>query len=192
MSKMSTMGSVSGPMPALAQAQGMGGRRRRGKWLWLLASVALIFVLGGLGFFGWGLWAYANHDHIDQIDDPQVVAIVESACATMTREVRLAAVSPGVPVRQQSASIRRQDAAVQRMVATIGGVGPDRIAGDVPTQAWLDDWQRLVGARERYADALQAGGQPGWEIPVEEGAPITTRMDTVSSCTVPPELTPPH
>jgi len=49
-----------------------------------------------------------------------------------------------------------------------------------------------VGARERYADALQAGGQPGWEIPVEEGAPITTRMDTVSSCTVPPELTPPH
>ena len=85
MSKMSTMGSVSGPMPALAQAQAMGGRRRRGKWLWLLASVALIFVLGGLGFFGWGLWAYANHDHIDQIDDPQVVAIVESACATMTR-----------------------------------------------------------------------------------------------------------
>jgi hypothetical protein len=172
MSKMSTMGSVSGPMPALAQAQAMGGRRRRGKWLWLLASVALIFVLGGLGFFGWGLWAYANHDHIDQIDDPQVVAIVESACATMTREVRLAAVSPGVPVRQQSASIRRQDAAVQRMVATIGGVGPDRIAGDVPTQAWLDDWQRLEVARigaditagVRVAEGVQARTRVGEEV----------------------------
>jgi hypothetical protein len=56
---------------------------------------------------------------------------------------------------------------------------------------WLNDWERLVGARESYAASLQAGRPRQLALPEDgDGEVITARMNNVGlDCTVPLELT---
>lgn len=186
---MADMGSPPGQMPPLV-AESAGGRRRRRRWPWVLGGLGFVLTLGFVGILGYGLFIYANHDRIELIDDPQVIDVILPACQAMTTAVKSAAISTDAPTEDRVASLRRQDQAVEAMIAAVRDVGPDRIANDLPTEAWLADWQRLVDAREDYAAVLSAGKQKSWTLPTANGAPITTRMNTVDMCTVPVELTP--
>ena len=185
---MADMGSLPGPHALAADAG--GGRRRRRRWPWVLGGLGVVLVLGFVGIFGYGLWIYANHDRLELIDDPEVIDVILPACQTMTTAVNSAAVSTDAPAEDRVAALRQQDLAVEAFIASVHSVGRDRIANDRPTQAWLDDWQLLVDAREVYADGLKSGGQEGWTVPTADGAPVTTRMNTVGMCAVPAELIP--
>ena len=184
---MADMGSLRGPMPPLA-ADIAGGRRRGRRWPRVLGGLGLVLVLGLVGIGGYGLWIYANHDRIELIDDPEVIDVILPACETMTTAVKSTAVSTSAPAEERVASLRQQDLAVEAFIISVRSVGLDRIANDMPTQAWLDDWQRLVDAREVYADGLVSGKQKGWTVPTADEAPITTRMNSLDVCAVPTEL----
>lgn len=140
----------------------------------IIAAVVALWV-GALLFF-------SGHDRPQLIDHPVVADAVESACATMTREVRAVAADP---VR----SIRDRNDAVIAMIDAVRAIGPDLIEEDRPTALWLADWQALVDARSRYADDLAAGRNPRWVVPDADGQPITERLVTVGlTCAVPPEV----
>jgi hypothetical protein len=95
----------------------------------------------------------------------------------------------GAAIDARVRSIREQNAAVAVMVAQVRGLGSDRLEGDSPTVAWLADWETLIAIREQYAHDLSAGGRPRLVVPIVDGFPVTSRMDSVGlACKVPPQL----
>lgn len=161
--------------------------RRRHTWRWVLLGACLL-VVGGIGAFTYSVIRYAGHDLPELIDDPVVVSTVDTACTSMTAEVARLTVAPGATWAQRADSVRKQNAAVHSMVRTIEGLGTERIQNDRPTREWLDDWNRLVAARARYADRLAHETNPPWIVPVVDGRPITARMNNVGVCAVPETL----
>ncbi len=186
---MAPMGSPPVPPPPPVADVPPAPRRRR-RWPWVLGGAALLLVLGAAGTLGYGLWLYANHDRPELVEDPTIIEVVLPACRTMTAAVQGAAVPTDAPTADRVASLRQQDRAVRAMVAAVEALGPERLAGDLPTPAWLADWQRLADAREAAADDLADGARTTWTVPTTEGQPITDRMDTVGLCPVPAELLP--
>ncbi|XVV03762.1 hypothetical protein ACQPW3_41755 [Actinosynnema sp. CA-248983] len=141
-------------------------------------------VLGALTVFGFA--SYANHDRPELIDNSAVAEAVAEACAVMARDVQAA-------VGDRVAVIRARNDAVVAMVEAVRALGPDLIAGDEPTAAWLVDWHSLVDARARYADDLAAGRAPVWTPPVAGGAPVVDRLASVGvDCAVPAEVADPR
>lgn len=134
------------------------------------------------------LWPVASHDRPELIDDPSVVTTVERACADMTRAVRKLAPEAGMTTAQQVVALRSQSTAVTAMVNTVRDLGPEVLAGDRPTEDWLRDWESLVSARDLAIDRIARGMDSDFQVPVEDGEPITTRMSGLDQCTVPATL----
>lgn len=146
-----------------------------------LKPALIITAVVGLQAAGIVLLA-TDHDRPELIDDLVVAEAAESACATMTREVRTVAADPVQAIRD------RNDAVIA-MIDAVRAVGEDHVADDRPTELWLADWRALVDARSRYADDLAAGRDPRWVVPVADGQPVTERLGTVGlDCAVPPEV----
>lgn len=156
-------------------------------------------VLLGLGAFllvamvlvsGVFFWVYAGHDRIELIDDPVIDETASQACTEMSAEVTALAPPPGESPARAAAAIRRQNAAVLAMVATVRDLGDDRLDRDHPSRAWLADWETLVQARAAQADIVETSSPAPFEVPqTEDGYPITTRMsESVTSCEVPASL----
>ncbi|MET7966370.1 hypothetical protein [Micromonospora sp. NPDC005305] len=164
------------------------GRGSAGWWV-LGAVLVVVIAVGGVVVFCAGLWTYANHDRPELIDNPPVSEVAENACATMRATVAAKAAPPDAPVDARVRSIREQNAAVTVMVAQVRDLDRDLLADDRPTDAWLADWETLVGARERYAADLAAGRRPHFVVPTADGGPLTDRMNSVGlRCEVPPQL----
>lgn len=166
-------------------------RTRRQRWVLGFATVAVAAVLAGF-LIPWlvGFWRYANHDSLGLVDDPQLSSTAENACATMTEAVRQAAAPPKASNAVRARAIREQNAAVSAMIATIRGLGAERLDNDHPMPGWLADWQTLVDQRARSADALAQNRSAPFVVPTADGRPITDRMNEIGlDCTVPPVLT---
>lgn len=110
-------------------------------------------AVAGLVGAAWtiGPYVYADRDHTASIDSAEVRAHTTAACGDM--QVRMAeGISP-------------YDAG-RAMVARVRTLDPEVIAADVPTEAWLADWDLLL-------DSVQDGR----DVPKVDGARITRRMD---------------
>ena len=129
------------------------------------------------------------------IDDADLISVIEDQCAQMTSTVESMPVVG--PPKRQAATIAHQNEAIGMMLGAIRDLGPDVIASDPPTNEWLGDWERLVEAREAYAEEILDGSLPDLEIPNDEnGDDIDLRMDDVfidgSTCEVPDVLLNPY
>ena len=59
-------------------------------------------------------------------------------------------------------------------------------AADQPAVAWLQDWRRLIAARDAYARSLAAGKPKPMELPVVDGRGLVERLNGVGlNCRVP-------
>ena len=139
--------------------------RRRSRTARALGIGTLLLVLGGAALLATAMWTYATHDRPELIDDPDLIAVIEPACRVMTAEVERSALPSGAPSELRVAAIKRQNNAIRRMVSTIEQVGNQRIANDLPTRRWLDDWQRLASAREQYSVQSEPGARGPWQVP---------------------------
>ena len=177
--------------PVMVQPPAVPSRARR-VLLWVVIPLAGVCVLAVVAFVGlslWGLWVYANHDRTEWIDDPVVQEEAERACVRMHTDLDDVLVADGATVAQQAAAMKTQDEVVLQMVEDVRDLGERRLSRDMPSQAWLEDWEDLVKARETYAADLVAGGSPELLVPTVDDVPITERMqDVMLDCDVPPEL----
>jgi len=129
------------------------------------------------------------------IDDPELISVIERECHQMTTSVESLPIH-GTP-RRQAQTIARQNVAIEDMVDDIRSVGQDTLASDPPTDEWLADWDRLVDAREAYAEEVLDGAFAQLKVPTDDrGADIDIRMDDVfldsSTCMVPEVLLEPY
>lgn len=129
------------------------------------------------------------------IDDPELISVIERECQQMTSSVESLPIH-GTP-RRQAQTIARQNVAVEDMVDDIRSVGQETLAGDPPSDEWLADWDRLVDAREAYAEEILEGSLAQLQVPTDDrGEDIDIRMDDVfiggSPCEVPEVLLNPY
>ena len=171
------------PMPPPAVPQ----HRRRAWFIGNGITVVTVFVL----LSGYGLWAYANADHLGILDNPEVTSIVGPACTAMAAAVKhVPTPPPGAPPAQVAAAVRSQNQALTTLTKTVRALGDETLDGDHPAQAWLSDWDTLIRLRERYAADLLAGKPATFTLPTVDGVPVTDRIsDPGVSCPVPPVLT---
>lgn len=115
-----------------------------------------------------GPYVFAGRDHDIAIDSPVVRDAATEACTDMNTRI-----AEGIPAVD----------AAEAMVARLRDLDPQALADDVPTDAWLADWDRLLAA--------ERDGEP---VPEVDGDRITRRMDDLVKdlrpCTVPKDLLP--
>lgn len=160
------------------------------RWFWVAILVVAGSVIAAIGL-GVTAGVIASKDFPTVIENPKLLGLITQECAVMTSTVESTPVD-GSP-KEQAAALADQDQSVEQMVQAIRLVDPDVRAADKPTDQWLADWDRLVEAREQYAELVARGFQPQLRIPHDaDGAPISERMNDVwltnSKCSVPDDL----
>lgn len=164
------------------------------RWKWLAILVTIVGLIGGTTMLV-VLISVGSRGIPGLIDDTDVISVIERECQQMTSKVESLPIH-GTP-RRQAQSMAAQNVAVEDMVADIRDLGADVLADDPPSEDWLADWERLVAAREAYAQIILEGGTPDLEIPDDShGDDIYFRMDDAfiqkTTCEVPRELLNPY
>lgn len=178
-------------MPPAPVPPAPGGRttpaRRPGVVLAVLLAVGL--VVGLVAWFVIG----SVRDSPDTLDDATVRAEVARACQELRSSLEDVTV---VGLREEHrAAVVEQNTALATMIERLRGLDADVRAADRPLDGWLDGWDTLLDARERYAQRLASPGDVRLVPPVApDGSPLADRLDEVAdgACTVPRTLVEPY
>jgi hypothetical protein len=152
-----------------------------------LARGAVVVAVAVVALSLGKLWTYANTDDVKVVEQHEIVAVANAACAQMREATAKAAVGTSAQIGQRVGAINAQNDAVTEMVSTIRRLVPaEQLSADEPADEWLDDWARLVRERDTYARALAAGHPTPLALPVVDGRPLESRLDDVGlNCRVP-------
>lgn len=165
------------------------------RWKWLAIAVSTFSVAAVIALVT-VMITIADDDIPGLIDDAELVSVITQECDIMRSSVESMPIAGDA--RQQAAILADQNKAVENMVAAIREVDESVIRADRPAEDWLADWERLVAARESYADLVLQGEVPDLEIPRDSsGERIYLRMNDVwlddpPRCMVPFELLNPY
>lgn len=165
------------------------------RWKWLAIGATVFGLVAGTTLLVVTI-AVGSSGLDGVIDDPDLVSVIEAQCDEMTTTVEALPIHG--TARRQGQSILRQNEAIKDMISGITALaGPELLADDPPTEAWLADWNSLSEARETYAEALMDGEPATLELPTDDrGREIYVRMDDAfldgSTCRVPEVLVNPE
>ena len=156
------------------------------QWRAWTARVAVV-VAGVLVYVALSrLWSFANTDDPDLIENGSIARAAASACAQMRDSAAAAAVATTAPISQRVGAINAQNDAVVELVTTMNQLGRARLDADQPAAQWLEDWHRLVLARDAYARSLAAGKPRVMALPTIDGRGLVDRLNNVGlNCRVP-------
>jgi hypothetical protein len=132
-----------------------------------------------------GLWAYALVYSVVRRDPERLSsaerAEVIDACKGATNRMLALPVVPNPPTNATvAARASAETDALERMVAQVRTIHPDRSAAATALTAWLHDWDRLLDARRTYADEVRTDRGAKIVVPNDAGAPIFVRMNKYS------------
>ena len=159
------------------------------RWMALLAPLVALAVAAAATF---SLLHSLEEDERGYLDDPEVTGVVTIACAIMTSTVD--GLRVGGPPRRQAAVLADQNLAVERMIDTVRRIDASDRRSDRPLDAWLEDWDSLLRARDRYARQVSAGFDATFRVPTgPDDRPVVERMDRAAegTCRVPDVLVDP-
>jgi hypothetical protein len=156
------------------------------RWRLWGARVAVVLALVTVGVAFSRLWSFATSDNPAVIENSDIAAVASVACAQMREAAASAAVGPTATLQQRVGAINAQDDAVMELVARMRWLGEARLASDVPAPEWVQDWERLVAARDAYARQLASGKPATLTLPQVDGRPLLERLNDVGlNCRVP-------
>lgn len=132
------------------------------------------------------LWTFANADDPALVEQGSIAKLASSACAQMREAAVASAVATTAPIPRRVGAINAQNDAVVELVTRMQSLGEQRLEADQPAAQWLEDWQRLVSARDAYARSLAAGKPKPMTLPTIDGKPLVERLNNVGlNCRVP-------
>ncbi|WP_157581669.1 hypothetical protein [Phycicoccus sp. Soil803] len=132
------------------------------------------------------LWTFANADDPDVVEQGAILRMASSACAQMRESAAAAAVAPTASIPRRVGAINAQNDAVVELITAMQTLGAERLQADQPAAEWVEDWQRLVSARDAYARSLAAGKPKPMNLPTIDGKPLIERLNNVGlNCRVP-------
>lgn len=173
---------VPPPVPGPVEPDEVDRRRSRRAVIILVAFMVVVGTLWAAGPI-----YFAGRDDPTAIDRRAVRETVAAACTQLRDD--LAALPPEMA---PAARAEAQNRAVEQLIGRVRTLSPEALAGDVPVEQWLGDWEQIVAARRR---AVQEGRR--FSPPVVGGAPINVRMfalvrSGLEQCDVPPPLLAPE
>jgi hypothetical protein len=135
----------------------------------LIAGVAGTLLIGAA--WSIGPFIFEGRDDPKSIDSRPVRAEALAACEEMRGRL------------DRADGPEAENVAVEAMVGRLRRLGSETLAEDLPTEAWLRDWEQVVAAR-----------RAGAPFPRADGAPIHRRMDDLVKdlrpCQMPDQLIP--
>lgn len=132
------------------------------------------------------LWSFANADDPQVVEQGAIARLASSACAQMRESTAAAAVATTAPIPRRVGAINAQNDAVVELITTMQTLGSEQLEADQPAAQWVEDWQRLVAARDAYARSLAAGKPKPMELPTINGKTLVERLNNVGlNCRVP-------
>jgi hypothetical protein len=132
------------------------------------------------------LWSFANADDPDVVEQGDIARVASAACAQMRQKAAAAAVAPTQPIPRRVGAINAQTDAVIELVTRMQALGEQRLDADQPAAQWVEDWQRLVAARDSYARSLASGKPRPLVLPTIDGKTLVERLNGVGlNCRVP-------
>ncbi len=157
-----------------------------GRWLWVAIGAGAA-ALAAIAALVASLVIAGSSDLPATIDQPEIIDAVDAGCSTLAAGVEPVSVD-GLAVDRPN-RIEAQTSVVRDVVATWRDLDADLRASDEPFDDWLDDWDRLVDARDAYVAELRSNPNTLFEEPEVDGDPISERMDAVmTGCPVPDTL----
>lgn len=156
------------------------------RWLWIAIGTSVASAVAVVGLIV-VLIVAGGSDLPASIDEPEIIDAVDVGCNTLAAGVEPVSVD-GLAV-DRPARIEAQTSVVREVVASWRDLDADLRASDEPFDDWLDDWDRLIEARDAYVTELQNNPNALFEEPEVDGEPIVDRMDAVmTGCPVPETL----
>ena len=157
------------------------------RWKWVAIAATVVGFVAGTSFLV-VMIVVGSRGIPGAIDNPRLLSVIQKECRLMTSTVE--SMPEQGPAAQQASIIDDQNEAIEDMLDSVREVGASRIDDDEPAGAWLDDWERLVRARESLVNELLSGGAPDLRIPEDErGKDIHLRMNDAfidpETCRVP-------
>ncbi|WP_457254423.1 hypothetical protein [Pedococcus sp. P5_B7] len=132
------------------------------------------------------LWTFANADDPDVVEQGAITRVASAACARMRESAAASAVAATSPIPRRVGAINAQNDAVVELITAMQALGDARLEADQPAAQWVEDWQRLVTARDAYARSLAAGKPKPMQLPTIDGKPLVERLNHVGlNCRVP-------
>ena len=132
------------------------------------------------------LWSFANADDPDVVEQGAISRLASSACARMRESAATSAVAATSPIPRRVGAINAQNDAVVELITTMQTLGERQLEADQPAAQWVEDWQRLVTARDAYARSLAAGKPKPMQLPTIDGRSLVERLNNVGlNCRVP-------
>lgn len=132
------------------------------------------------------LWTFANADDPDVVEQGAIARVASAACAQLRETAAASAVPATAPIPRRVGAINAQNDAVTELITRMRALGERQLEADQPAARWVEDWQRLVTARDAYARSLAAGKPAPLDLPTIDGKPLVERLNTVGlNCRVP-------
>ncbi len=154
----------------------------------------MLTTIAGIGLIV-GAVVITGRDFPSVIQDDQIVSVITRECDIMTETVKSRPITG--TAAEQADIVIDQDKAIANMLTEIRKIDGDVRRADPPTNAWLDDWDALIVAREAFAEQRRNGYDTDLRIPRDAKGDYTyKRMDDVwlssAVCEVPEELLNPY
>ena len=156
------------------------------RWRAWVARLAVVVAAAVVAVVLSRLWSFANTDDPAVVEQGEIARTAASACAQLRESAAAAAVATTAPIAQRVGAINAQNDSVVQLITTMNLLGSSRLESDQPAARWLEDWQRLVSARDAYARSLAAGHPTPMALPTIDGQGLVARLNGVGlNCRVP-------
>jgi hypothetical protein len=141
-------------------------------------AVVSLCVIAGLAVWVGLFLVYARgtkeaHD-VFHLDDPKIQELAFVGCQDVAKAFDDASNGP-------KASSKAIDASIEKMLVSLEGLGAKALNKDRPAVDWIEDWRRLVAARNQFLNDRKSGSDEEFVIPqTSDFYPITKRMVDVA------------
>jgi hypothetical protein len=140
--------------------------------------VVVLALAAFVGVWAFAFWYDAHRPSPEPLDKASAAAAGAACRAAVLSLSALPTVGTAPTVNSRATRVHSEDAVLTTLVSELGAIHPTDHDGAKALTAFVADWQHLIAARERYAEALPTSTKrPQLVIPVDPtGAPATIRM----------------
>lgn len=146
----------------------------RPRWRWVAAGVTVVVAAA----WGFALWYSLERSGPEPLDPDAAEALAAACRETLGALARLPQLEPDASTRERLARLEAEAPYFEGLLARGRSVAAAVDRGADALEAWLDDWEALLAARDDFAAALARSNARRLVVPTDgRGRPVTVRMD---------------